>query len=114
MWDLNLQCSDPESMEQVATPGGDLLVDLLADLLTPCVGTLRSIFVYLTNLGQWRVQFSAVKGRPGILLTGPSATCRLFWSREGQGHCESVDHFSATVHFSGINELTFHTKVATN
>ena len=37
--DSNLQYSDPESMGRVATPGGDLLYDLL----TPCVGTLKSI-----------------------------------------------------------------------
>ena len=37
--DSNLQYSDPESMGRVATPCGDLLYDLL----TPCVGTLKSI-----------------------------------------------------------------------
>ena len=36
IWDLNLQCSDPESMGRVATPGSDLL----DDLLTPCAGTI--------------------------------------------------------------------------
>ena len=39
-WDLKLQNSDPESMGRVATPGGDLL----NDLLTPCAGTLRAIY----------------------------------------------------------------------
>ena len=42
-WDLNLQYSDQDYMGRVATPGGDLLDDLLDDLLTPCAGTLRSI-----------------------------------------------------------------------
>ena len=32
----------PESMGRVVTPGGDLLDDLLDDLVTPCAGTLRS------------------------------------------------------------------------
>ena len=31
------------SMGKVAIPGGDLLDDLLDDLLTPCAGTLRTI-----------------------------------------------------------------------
>ena len=42
-WDFNLQYSDQNSMGRVATPGDDLLYDLLDDLLTPCTGTLRSI-----------------------------------------------------------------------
>ena len=42
-WDSNLQYSDPKSMGRVATPGGDLLYDLLYHLLTPCVGTIRTI-----------------------------------------------------------------------
>ena len=46
-WNSNLQCSDPESMERMATPGEDLLDDLLDDLpddiLTPCVSTHRAV-----------------------------------------------------------------------
>ena len=46
-WDLNLQYSDPESVGRVATPGGDLL----DDLLTPFAGTLRTIAFTIYKTG---------------------------------------------------------------
>ena len=50
-----LKYTDPECMGRVVTPGGDLLDDLLDDLLTPCAGTLRSraftIILYETESG---------------------------------------------------------------
>ena len=44
-WGSNLLNPDPKSMGRVATPGGDLLGDLLDDLLTPCAGTLMIAFM---------------------------------------------------------------------
>ena len=43
----NLQYSNPESMGRVATPGGDLL----DDLLTPCAGTPRIIGFNVYKIG---------------------------------------------------------------
>ena len=39
-WGLNLQYSDPETVVRVTTPGGDLLNDLLDDIMTPCAGAI--------------------------------------------------------------------------
>ena len=54
-WSSNVQYSDPESMERVATPGEDLLDNLLDnlqdDILTPCVGTFRSIALTIYKSG---------------------------------------------------------------
>ena len=46
-WDSNLQYCDHKPMGRVATPGGDLL----DDLLTPCASTLRTIAFTLYKIG---------------------------------------------------------------
>ena len=65
--DSNLQYSDLESMGRVATPGGDLLDDLLDDLLTSCAGILRSIAFTImkvtTNSASWLYYISLVLGK---------------------------------------------------
>ena len=72
---MNLQYSVPESMGRVATPGGDLL----DDLLTPWAGILRSIAFTImkvaTNSDRWLYYISLVFGRKRQDCSLKNITC---------------------------------------